>query len=243
MHLNTGDIDKLTRQAVQLYWETRGRAEAKGQGGDRGGRAGATAGKNLDGFVQIMSDLITEAKIEGLVAGTQKKYVTLPGYLRPVKDWDLVLTRRGELLAVLEFKSHVGPSFGNNFNNRNEEAMGSSIDIRTAVNRGVFGASHKMPYLGWCILVEDAYGPKGSRDPVKMNAPHFDPMAEFVGAGYLDRYEILCRRLEEENFYSSTALIASPKIAGRATGEYSDMSEDTSFERFVRRFWEFLVEV
>ncbi|WP_437770638.1 PaeR7I family type II restriction endonuclease [Arthrobacter sp. KNU40] len=240
MHLNTGDIDKLTKQAVQLFWETRGRAEAKGAAGDRGGRAGATAGKNLDGFVQIIADLIAEARIEGLVAGIEKRYVTLPGYLRPVKDWDLVLTRHGELLAVFEFKSHVGPSFGNNFNNRNEEAMGSSIDIRTAVKRGVYGESHRMPYLGWCILVEDAYG---SRSPVRMSAPHFDPMKEFAGASYLDRYEIFCRQLEEEDFYSSAAVIATPKDDGTAWGEYSNMSDDTSFERFVRRFWEYLATV
>lgn len=240
MNLNTGDIDKLTQEAVQLFWETRGRAEAKGASGDRGGRAGATAGKNLDGFVQIMADLVAEARIEGLVVGTEKRHVTLPGYLRPVKDWDLVLTRRGELLAVLEFKSHVGPSFGNNFNNRNEEAMGSSIDIRTAVERGVFGRHHPIPYLGWCILVEDA---AGSRSPVRMSAPHYQPLPEFVGASYLDRYEILSRRLEAENFYSSTAVIVSPQEEGTDWGAYADMSEQTSFERFVRRFWEFLATV
>jgi hypothetical protein len=238
VHLNSGDIDKLTKQAVQLFWETRGRAEAAGQDSDRGGRAGATAGKNLDGFVQIFADLINELKIEGLVAGTEKRYVTLPGYLRPVKDWDLVLTRRGELLAVIEFKSAVGPSFGNNFNNRNEEAMGSSIDIRTAIERGLYGDVRNC-FLGWCILVEDA--PR-SRTPVKMSAPHFFPDKEFDGASYLDRYEIFCRRLEQEGFYSSAAVIASPKEEGLAWGAYSDMSEDTSFERFVREFIEFLVK-
>lgn len=240
MHLNTRDIDKLTKQAVQLFWESRGRAEARGAAGDRGGRAGVTAGKNLDGFVQIMADLVAEARIEGLVVGTEKRYVTLPGYLRPVKDWDLVLTRRDELLAVLEFKSHIGPSFGNNFNNRNEEAMGSSIDIRTAVERGVYGRHHQMPYLGWCILVEDA---PGSSRPVRMSAPHYDPLPEFAGASYLDRYEILCRRLEEESFYTSAAVIVSPQEEGTVWGAYSDMSEYTSFERFVRRFWEYLGSV
>jgi hypothetical protein len=243
VQITSGDIDKLTQQAVQLFWETKGKAQAKNTAGDRGGRSGATGGKNLDGFVQILADLITEAKIEGLVAGTQKKYVTLPGYFRPVKDWDLVLTRQGKLLAVIEFKSHTAPSFGNNFNNRTEEAMGSSIDIRTAIDKGIYGESQHVPYLGWCILVEDITGPKGSRHSVRMNAPHFDPMPEFVGASYLDRYEILCRRLEEQEFYASAAVIASPKQGGLATGEYSNMSDDTSFERFVRRFVEFLVKV
>lgn len=237
MHLNSGDIEKFTREAVQFFWETKARAEIKGEGADKSGRAGATNGKNLDAFIQIFADLIAELKLEGVVAGIEKRYVTLPGYLRPVKDWDLVLTRHGELLAVIEFKSAPGPSYGNNYNNRTEEAMGSSIDIRTAAERGVFGDQAPF-FLGWCILVEDS--PR-SRRPVRMAAPHFQPGREFLGASYLDRYEIFCRRLEAENFYSAAAVIASPKAEGRAWGAYSDLSEDTSFERFLYSFVDFLV--
>lgn len=237
MHLNSGDIEKFTREAVQFFWVTRAQAEEKGKDSDHGGRAGATNGKNLDAFIQIFADLIAGLKLEGVVAGVEKRYVTLPGYLRPVKDWDLILTRHGELLAVIEFKSAPGPSYGNNYNNRTEEAMGSSIDIRTAMERGVFGDQAPF-FLGWCILVEDS--PR-SRRPVRMAAPHFQPDREFLGASYLDRYEVFCRRLEAENFYSAAAVIASPKEEGRAWGAYSNLSEDTSFERFVYSFVDFLV--
>lgn len=239
MQINSGDIEKLTREAVQFFWETKARAEAKGEGADKSGRAGATNGKNLDGFVQIFADLIKELRLEGVVTGTEKRHVTLPGYLRPVKDWDLVLTRHGELLAVIEFKSAPGPSYGNNYNNRTEEAMGSSIDIRTAAERGIYGDQAPF-FLGWCILVEDS--PK-SRRPVRMAAPHFQPDQEFLGAGYLDRYEVFCRRLEEEKFYSAAAVIASPKAEGTAWGAYSNLSDATSFERFVHEFLGFLVSV
>lgn len=91
------------------------------------------------GSFKIFAGLSNELKIEGLVAGTEKRYITPPGYLGPVKDWDLVLSRRGELLAVLEFKCATDPSFGNNVNNRPEVAMGSSIDIRPAMEKGVSG--------------------------------------------------------------------------------------------------------
>ena len=37
----------------------------------------------------------------------------------------------------LPLKSHVGPSFGNNFNNRTEEAIGTSHDLFTAYREGV----------------------------------------------------------------------------------------------------------
>ena len=43
--------------------------------------------------------------------------LTLPGYFRPTKLWDLLVTYKGQLIAAIELKSHVGPSFGNNFNN------------------------------------------------------------------------------------------------------------------------------
>jgi hypothetical protein len=74
-----------------------------------------------------------------------------------------------------------------------------------------------------------------------MSRPHFQPDQEFEGASYLDRYEIFCRRLEQESFYSAAAVIASPKEEGMAWGAYGNLSEDTSFERFVREFIQFLV--
>ncbi|WP_429386818.1 PaeR7I family type II restriction endonuclease [Paenarthrobacter sp. TE4293] len=96
----------LHPQGEHFFWETRERAEAACQDSDRGGRADATAGKDLDGFVQIFAYVIKKLKIECLVAGTETRYFTLPGYLRPVKYCDLVLTRGGELLVLLEFKCH-----------------------------------------------------------------------------------------------------------------------------------------
>ena len=48
------------------------------------------------------------------------------------KDWDfLIISLANQLIAAIEFKSQVG-SFGNNFNNRTEEALGSAVDLWTA---------------------------------------------------------------------------------------------------------------
>ncbi len=41
------------------------------------------------------------------------------------KKWDLLVVE-GCLIAAIEFKSQVG-SFGNNYNNRTEEALGSQL--------------------------------------------------------------------------------------------------------------------
>lgn len=61
-----------------------------------------------------------------------------------------------KLILAIEPESHVGPSFGNNFNNRTEEAMGSALDIWTAFREGVFGNS--LPWLGYLMLLEDCGG-------------------------------------------------------------------------------------
>jgi len=50
------------------------------------------------------------------------------GRFRSSKNWDfLVITPRKKLLVAIELKSQVG-SYGNNFNNRAEEAIGSAVD-------------------------------------------------------------------------------------------------------------------
>ena len=55
--------------------------------------------------------------------------IELPGFYRPTKKWDLVVIDQGKLVAAIELKSQVGPSFGNNFNNRTEEAIGNAVDV------------------------------------------------------------------------------------------------------------------
>jgi Restriction endonuclease XhoI len=154
--------------------------------------------------------------------------LTLPGYFRPTKLWDLLVTHQGELIAAIELKSQVGPSFGNNFNNRTEEAIGTAHDFGTAYREGAFGKQPR-PFVGWLMLVEDA---PASRSVVRDNSPHFPVFEEFKGASYLQRYDLLCQRLVQEQLYTSAALIASPRTASQ-TGEFSEMSTMTGMKPFV----------
>ena len=154
--------------------------------------------------------------------------LTLPGYFRPTKLWDLLVIDRGRLIAAIEFKSHVGPSFGNNFNNRAEEAIGTSHDLATAYREGAFGVQER-PFVGWLMVVEDA---PASRAPVKDKSPHFPVFLEFAGASYLQRYDILCQKLAREQLYSSAAVIATPRTAV-ADGAYTELSPMTGLRSFV----------
>jgi hypothetical protein len=93
-------------------------------------------------------------------------------------------------MAAIELKSQAAPSFGNNFNNRTEEAIGTGVDLWTAYREGAFGETTK-PFVGWLMMVEDC---KDSRTPVRDSSPHFSVFPEFSGASYAERYNILCRK-------------------------------------------------
>jgi hypothetical protein len=140
----------------------------------------------MDGFIALIMDLIEANGLTTAIVKRERKSLTLPGFFRPTKLWDLLVQNKGRLVAVLEFKSQVG-SFGNNFNNRTEEAIGTDIDFWTAYREGAFGEIPR-PYVGWVMLVEDA---PGSRTPVRDAAPNYPNLPEFQNASYIERYNIL----------------------------------------------------
>lgn len=152
---------------------------------------------------------------------------TLPGFFRPTKNWDFVITHRGQLVAVLEMKSQVG-SFGNNFNNRCEEAIGSAADFQTAFRDGAFGPTPRKPFIGYLMLVEDC--PK-SRRKLKASASVFPAFPVFAGTSYIDRYQILCKRLVAENLYTAATVLTSP--TNSLSGKYAQCCESTGIRRFV----------
>lgn len=137
---------------------------------------------------------------------------------------------KGELIAALEMKSQVGPSFGNNFNNRTEEAIGTAHCFWTAYRERAFGKQPR-PFVGWLMLVEDA---PGSRSPVRIASPHFPVFEEFVGASYLERYNLLCQKLVQEGLYTTACVITSPRSAS-ATGAFSAISAMTDLKTFVTK--------
>src|SRR5207302_3167280 len=124
----------------------------------------------------------------------------IPGYYRPEKMWDLLVVSGGRLLLAVELKSQVGPSFGNNFNNRTEEAIGNAEDVWTAYREGRFG-KHQAPFLGYFFLLEDC---TKVHTPVRNSEPYFKVDPVFKGASYAKRYGVLCERLMLERKYSAT---------------------------------------
>lgn len=234
MALDLVDYERKTREAVMAFWGNREKARQKQiEAGvvDQGERAGVTGGKNMDGFIALVIDLVEANGLGHAQIHRNKALLTLPGYFRPTKLWDLLVINDGRLVAAVELKSQVGPSFGNNFNNRTEEAIGTAHDFWTAYREGAFG-KHPRPFVGWLMMVEDV---AQSRAPVRDRSPNFPVFPEFQGASYLKRYDVLCQRLAQEQLYTTASILASPRTAA-ATGEYVDMSELTSLKTFVTSF-------
>ena len=231
MPLNLSDYESKTRDAIKLFWKSRSDASQKQKATgkvDQGERAGVTGGKNMNGFASLMVDVVRANGLPNAEFHQKRAVLTLPGYFRPTKLWDLLVINNGHLIAALEFKSHVGPSFGNNFNNRTEEAIGTSHDLWTAFREGAFG-NQVRPFAGWLMVVEDA---PGSQKPVKDKSPHFPVLPDFVGASYLKRYDILCQKLAKEQLYSSASVIATPRTAV-TNGAYTELSTMTGLRSFV----------
>ena len=232
MPLDLADYERKAQEAVKVFWGNRAAAAQKQQElgrADQGERAGVTSGKNMDGFITLIQDVIRANGLTDAHMMIGRKLLTLPGFFRPTKLWDLLIINHGRLVAALELKSHVGPSFGNNFNNRIEEALGTSLDLWTAFREGAFGEAPR-PFAGWLMLVEDV---AGSRSGVRDSSPHFPVFPEFKNASYLDRYNIFCRRLTHERLYTTATVMASPRSAADS-GAFMDMSELTSLKTLGR---------
>ena len=217
--MTQSETEVRLQRAIQSFWEARARNLKKQQESgriDAGTRGAVTAGTQMGALEVLITDIVCEFGLDRTHVKTRTS-LELPGYYRSEKKWDLIVVSEGELVLAMEFKSQVGPSFGNNFNNRSEEAIGSATDIWTAFRESRFGISPK-PFLGYLVLLEDC--PKVHK-PVRNKEPYFavDPAfrgdskgskgarEKFSGVSYHARYELLCRRLVLEQKYSAACLL------------------------------------
>ena len=225
------DLPDRLKAAVALFWSTRQQQQAaQGREGerDRGARTAVTGGKQMQGFAAIIYELLRTNGVPG-ESVFRDRAVELPGYFRPTKKWDLLVVHQSQLLAVIELKSQVGPSFGNNFNNRTEEAVGSATDIWTAYREDAFGHARR-PWLGYLFLLEDC---ARSRIPVAVQEPHFPVFPAFKQASYAIRYAEMCRRLVREKLYTEASFLMAQRddAGGKALEE---PAPDLAFLPFVQ---------
>lgn len=197
--------------AVRAFWEGRDlQTQKQIESGriDAGTRGSVTGGLHLT----AIQDLIAEQFSPLLKLGAeirQTGIIPLPGYYRRAKNWDVVVTYKGALVAAIECKSQVG-SFGNNFNNRTEEAIGNAVDLWRANEDGLVGTVR--PWLGFVLVFEHA---PGSIHPVRDHGkPVYQPDPAFDNSSYTDRYRLLFQRLVRERLYDAACLISTKKGEG-----------------------------
>ncbi len=205
---------------IELFWAVRHQqTQRQVDNGvvDAGTRGSVTGGKHLDPLTEAVAVLFRSDPELSLDVRHGSR-VSLPGYYRRTKDWDLVVLYRGVLVAALEFKSQVG-SFGNNFNNRSEEAIGNAADIWRAYEEGVFGPIR--PWLGFIMLVEET---RRSTEPLGNPPALFPTDAVFENTSYLDRYRILLQRLVREKQYDAAVVASMKKDEGITEEPFFDLS-------------------
>jgi hypothetical protein len=228
--------ENVFRDAVVAFWDERARnAAAQQLRGmvDQGERAAVTGGQQMNGFITTMVGLAESAGVYINEVQLSRGEAVLPGYFRATKNWDIVIVREGALLAAIELKSQVGPSFGNNYNNRSEEAIGSAVDLWTAYREHAFGGAGPRPWLGYLFVLSDEVG---SRSPVRVDEPHFPVFPEFRGASYARRYELLLRRLVLERHYDAACFITTDRHHVGDPVNYGEPAPDLAAAPFLDQF-------
>ena len=225
-------LDAQVTDAIRQFWAVKLAQEQKqidksGSDRDRGARSAVTGGHHVDALLAVIADVLSQNGVPEASIHMRRK-LELPGYFRVEKKWDLIALHEDKLLGCVEFKSQ-GSSFGNNYNNRMEEAIGLGHDTHVAYREGVFGHSAS-PWTGYLMLMPDA---DAARSPVRVKEPHYPVYPEYKNASYIKRYEESLTRLVRERLYSACALIlASPD----KTGNWTEPSEELSIRRFIASF-------
>jgi hypothetical protein len=197
--------------AIRAFWAGRDlqtQKQIENGNVDAGTRGSVTGGLHLNALQELIVREFAPLARQG--ARVQHRGILqLPGYYRRAKNWDIVITYNDILVAAIECKSQVG-SFGNNFNNRTEEAIGNAVDLWRSYEAGFFGVVR--PWLGFVFVVEHA---TGSTNVVRdQGTPIFRTDPTFDNSSYTDRYQILFDRLVRERLYDAACLISTANGEG-----------------------------
>ncbi len=225
------NVEEHLAKAVTHFWQTR-RRQQETQGTltgrrDYGSRGAVTSGRHADGFCELISSIVQDAGLSDACVYNRAR-AKLPGFFRPTKEWDVVVLSGSDLVAVVEVKSQVG-SFGNNFNNRVEEALGNATDFWTAFRKGSFQPTAR-PWLGYLFLLEERDTSTRGTKRIKLNP--FPVDEEFQERSYAKRYELVCVRMVRELLYDGVCFITSKASEG-LQGGFREPNPELSIRNFA----------
>jgi hypothetical protein len=194
--------------AVAAYWKTK-RAQLRAaeaiQSTAEGTSKAIRGGKHFNPVVNLIARFFTDAGYPEESIGATGARTNLPAYYRPAKAWDLVVVHRGVLVAAIELKALGGPSFGNNYNNRVEEALGNATDLARAHLASLTGP--EVPWLGYFFMMQDH--PKSRRPCRKPYGKSFTYEEIWNDRSYQDRFVVTGERLLDERVYDAVCYVVS----------------------------------
>ena len=196
-------------------------------GSDQGRRAGVTAGKHLDPLADYLAKELINAGIKPRDIFTGSSNMEIPGWFRPNKQWDLLAFDNKALVTAIELKS-IGSSYGNNFNNRTEEALGSATDASAAVKYNMF-KNEQPPAFGYVMVVRSDESSRKTID--RIPEPHFKVDPIFYYNSYLDRFKIMCTRMLAEKLYDAIWLV----FVNTETREIKEPVKALSYDNFMKK--------
>ncbi len=86
MPIDLVDYECRARDAIRMFWSERESARQKqiaAGRSDQGERSGVTAGKNMDGFIELICDLVRANGLDSADIHQRRAVLTLPGFFRP----------------------------------------------------------------------------------------------------------------------------------------------------------------
>lgn len=195
-------------EAVSAYWGARASQSELSAIKNRvgAGTAGSVrGGRHFDAIAALLAKFFLDAGYSAAdIRLRRSQGLELPGYYRPQKQWDVVVAHDSTLVAAFELKALGAPSFGNNYNNRVEEALGSAVDLRRAALTESFPG--EKPWLGYFFIMEDAPRSRSIVNPARGVLP-VDPI--WLDKSYQQRFAIFCERLMAEGLYDAVCYVTS----------------------------------
>lgn len=152
------------------------------------------------------------------------KNLTLPGYFRATKDWDLLVMEKDILVAAVEFKS-MSTSAVKNVKNRVEEVLGSGTDLWAAHDAGYLGLIR--PWLGYFLILE--HSSEITAVP-RIGKANFPVDETFRDLSYVERWQTACKRIVDRGVYDTACLIVSTENSAEP---FYEPDHDLSFDRFA----------
>ena len=229
------DFASLASNAVRQWCNYVNRADTPDtQEGNRGVMIGGGA---MNGFayadqVVALSAGVPEDDII-ISRSAQDRRATLPGFFRPSKNFDFVIIQNQIPVVALEFKS-INSSFGNNMNNRADEAIGQGTDLNAMYDGN--GISAGDFFSGYILCMADTEDSR--RVTREITLPLINLNIEMNRLSYQGRGDAMCLRLEEECTWTCTSFLSSDLL--ECNGDYTVHNPENSPTRFLHSLFTFL---